>query len=365
MVPLTFAILASLRLNIDPKTLAYELRDGNVLWLRSTPLRVHVNGAWHTQDDTLTRNGPLANETGVDRVLGSYRALTQRWTAGATAVETTWKTYGGESVADSGMVAFESRFPDGATGCASENATVPGGWTGDAGNRPPVLAFPAFNATGGGTSLLEQKQALQVVTWQNNFAYPFSGDPPSALGQGFKGGPMVLVDDALTAAVLAPLDHFKHWTSYQNGSSAWEMGASSELLELPAGFTQRTLLTLGAGVTDSVKRFGDIALALAGTNRSAAIAADRVVNYLGYCAPLTPLNCTTTAVHSRSEHPNRRDGQRRVLLRRRVAAQPERHGRALLHHGGGVRCGEERSRRTESAREVLAVGRLVVRRAHS
>ena len=144
------------------------------------------------------------------------------------------------------------------------------------------------------------------------------------------GGPVVLHDRknltgqaagaaGLSVLLLAPLDHVKHHGSYRNDTlnSAWELGVYSQVrtengsrpitrnghsqrslatvalnalvppgclqvTSLPAGFTHRTLALAGEGVTATVAKYGALAMELAGTNRTAAMAKDVVVNYLGY-----------------------------------------------------------------------------------
>eukprot|EP01047_Picozoa_sp_COSAG01_P042683 COSAG01_NODE_3740_length_5746_cov_2.375421_4_plen_111_part_00 len=86
------------------------------------------------------------------------------------------------------------------------------------------------------------------------------------LGQGMFGGPLVLHDNknltaeptsSLTTLVLAPIDHVKHHGSYRNDTigSAWEMGVYSQVTSLPTGFTHRTLLVAGSGVTATVHKY--------------------------------------------------------------------------------------------------------------
>ena len=62
---------------------------------------------------------------------------------------------------------------------------------------------------------------------------------------------------SLTTLVLAPIDHVKHHGSYRNDTigSAWEMGVYSQVTSLPTGFTHRTLLVAGSGVTATVHKY--------------------------------------------------------------------------------------------------------------
>ena len=162
------------------------------------------------------------------------------------------------------------------------------------------LRFPDdVQVVGNGTS--PGLAALDQLRWQDNFCY-YSHGPAltlhgntseSMLGQGVYGGPIVLHErknltanpyDPLSTLVVAPLDNVKHHGSYRNDTinSAWEMGVYSQVTSLPPGFSHRTLMLAGAGVTATVARYGALAMKVAGTNRSAALAKDVVVNYLGY-----------------------------------------------------------------------------------
>ena len=63
--------------------------------------------------------------------------------------------------------------------------------------------------------------------------------------------------------------------------SAWETGVSSEIRSLPLGFSHRTLLRFGRGVTATVKEWGETVLRLKGTDR-AQTQTDLATNYLSY-----------------------------------------------------------------------------------
>ena len=88
----------------------------------------------------------------------------------------------------------------------------------------------------------------------------------------------------LATLVVAPLDNLKHHGSYRNDTteSSWELGVYSQVTSLPAGFTHRTLMVAGAGVTATMERYGALVQRLAKTNKSEAMSKDRVVNKLGY-----------------------------------------------------------------------------------
>ena len=217
-------------------------------------------------DGSLLREGALARVVRSEPALGSCEVFSQRWRAGATSLETSWLS------CERGA-AFEQRFTDGARGTQGYTASVPGGWTGDHGLAPPIVAFPAFDVV--------PAAALRFVTWASDFCALQQGDLGDPIGRGLLGGPVVLFDDKTLAAVaLAPANHVKHWTSFQNGS-AWELGPSCELEGLPANFSQRTLVASADGPTAAIKRVGDLLLSAAGTNRTNALARDVTVNALG------------------------------------------------------------------------------------
>ena len=61
----------------------------------------------------------------------------------------------------------------------------------------------------------------------------------------------------------------------------WETGVSSEVVNLPEGFTHRTILVAYEGITATVEAWGKAVRAVYGTNRS-MVERDLNVQYLSY-----------------------------------------------------------------------------------
>ena len=273
---------------------SYTVGVNGAVWLYSSPVRAYFQ---HTEYPAPTKVGAAKTCSGADSI-GKFSSSSQLWKAGPIGFTTTVKSY-----AALGAVVFETAVPGGASGTNASVPVVPGGWPGSQGNVKPIVAFPAFatdakavgNGTGAGLAALDQ------LRWEDNFCY-YSHGPAlsmqgnkskSMLGQGMYGGPIVLHERAnitadpsksLTTLILAPLDNVKHHGSYRNDTlnSAWELGVYSQVTTLAPGFLHRTLMLAGAGVTATVERYGKLVMKLAGTNRTAALATDVVVNYLGY-----------------------------------------------------------------------------------
>jgi hypothetical protein len=274
--------------------LSYAVTLDGERWLQSSPVRAYFE---HVEYPSPSRIGNVVVSNGTDEI-GVFQASTQKWTAGSVGFTTAVKVYNELDIA-----VFETTVPGGASGTNSTMPVVPGGWPGTQGNVKPIVSFPAFStsedAVGNGTS--PGLAALDQLRWEDNFCY-FKHGPAfrghgnktqSMLGQGMYGGPVVLhnkknltadVTQKLTTLLFAPLDNVKHHGSYRNDtiSSAWEMGVFSEITSLPPSFSHRTLMVAGAGVTATVQRYGALAMKLAGTDRSASLAKDLVVNKLGY-----------------------------------------------------------------------------------
>eukprot|EP00040_Diaphanoeca_grandis_P034999 m.218963 g.218963 ORF g.218963 m.218963 type:complete len:854 (+) comp33283_c0_seq1:365-2926(+) len=261
-------------------------------WLHSSPLRAYFN---HLEYSSPTKIGTVTSTSGTDAI-GSFSAKTQNWRAGVVDFSTSVKVY---SVL--GVVVFETTVPNGATGTNASIPVVPGGWPGSMGNVKPIVAFPAFATDAKAVMSKTGLASLDQLRWEDNFCY-YSHGPAltrhgntstSMLGQGIFGGPVVLHDrknltadatQSLTTLVLAPLDNVKHHGSYRNDTidSPWELGVYSQVTSLPKLFSHRTVMVAGAGLTSTVQRYGALAMKLAGTNRTAALAKDLVVNDLGY-----------------------------------------------------------------------------------
>eukprot|EP00665_Eupelagonemidae_sp_cell47_P009837 gene9837-7351_t len=228
---------ASTDLRIDfADDASFKLSLGGSTWLESAPIRAFA-GHWRN----LNRTG-ATRSTGTD-TLGAYSCVNVSWASGALVLHTSLKMY-----AD--LAVFVQQLPLGARRTNAYNPVLPGGVKLDAGNYPPVVAFPAF--TGG------RLQTLGYVVWQSRMinvewgVNVTSGPPgtnePLGKGRGLQGlstnGPVVLFDHGMKSLVVAPMDNFKSAVHTSRGAT-WETGISSELTDLPPGFEHRTMLVAG------------------------------------------------------------------------------------------------------------------------
>ena len=152
------------------------------------------------------------------------------------------------------------------------------GGRGNAGAHPPSIAFPSFDTTASG-GLLPQ---LRYATWAGVMVPIKVGaaNVSEALCGLTSSGPVALYDGNHSTIAISPLDNFKS-AVHTASSSAWETGVSSEIRSLPPGFSHRSLLRFGRGVTATVKEWGETVLRLKGTDR-AQTQTDLATNYLSY-----------------------------------------------------------------------------------
>ena len=148
----------------------------------------------------------------------------------------------------------------------------------NAGAHPPSIAFPSFDTTASG-GLLPQ---LRYATWAGVMVPIKVGaaNVSEAICGLTSSGPVALYDGNHSTIAISPLDNFKS-AVHTASSSAWETGVSSEIRSLPPGFSHRTLLRFGRGVTATVKEWGETVLRLKGTDR-AQTQTDLATNYLSY-----------------------------------------------------------------------------------
>jgi hypothetical protein len=93
--------------------------------------------------------------------------------------------------------------------------------------------------------------------------------------------PWLLFDDQANALVISPASHFMVASMFGDGRQQVASGLNRELRNLPAGFTQQTLLALGRGINRTWDQWGHAMLALQGAKRP-RYDADVILKYLGY-----------------------------------------------------------------------------------
>lgn len=93
--------------------------------------------------------------------------------------------------------------------------------------------------------------------------------------------PWLLFDDQANALIVSPASHFMVASMQGNGRTELASGFTSELENLPKGFTQQTLLAFGEGINATWDLWGRTLTGLEGAKRPGN-EADDTLKYLGY-----------------------------------------------------------------------------------
>jgi hypothetical protein len=242
--------------------------DG-ALWLASATPRFFCGG-WRDLGPGKQRKATHGSDA-----LGAFKEQVRTFatTDGGAGVELALKTYGGD------VFVLEQRLRH---GCAHTQASpvpllprdsVETADTNFPGMVSPFLTFPAWNSEDG------DLKDLRYLTWQggNHAIYQWTVQEshghditqPHSDGTfwglaGLSSGPVVLMKEgpnrtALPSAlVVGPLTNPKLATSVIP-EIVWEMGVSSEVTAVPAGFVHRTLLSAAAGPTRAMIKWGGLA----------------------------------------------------------------------------------------------------------
>jgi len=222
---------------------------------------------------SVTSGGGLSAQ--VDAQRGDYRIVSEKpaWTFQGSigvALKNAATSRGHDEVGDYRQVAFEW-----------EAGTMPmSGWIrvydgkplalfsqtcGVAAGLPPA-AFPAFT---------KLPPALHV------FSYGHSNFSPPDFAAGDTSTPWLLFDDNANAFVISPASHFMVASMIGDGRTEVASGFNPQLRDLPAGFTQQTLVTFGQGINRTWDTWSGALLDLLHANRPSNDA-DTVLKYLGY-----------------------------------------------------------------------------------
>jgi hypothetical protein len=180
------------------------------------------------------------NSKGRDE-LGEYRQIAFEWDSGAAPMSGWIRIYDGKALA-----LFSQT-------CGSAS-------------KMPPAAFPSFTSIPG---------ALHVFSYeQNTFSPPsFSASRAST--------PWLLFDDEANACIISPATHFMVASMLGDGRKEVASGFNPALRNLPAGFTQQTLVAFGRGINRTWEAWGAALLGLQHAKRPANDA-DDVLKYLGY-----------------------------------------------------------------------------------
>jgi hypothetical protein len=214
-----------LAVHVDKTSGDYEVSETNPAW--------HFGGSLgQSLSDVKTARGKDAG--------GSYRAISFAWQDGISPMKGEIRIYRKTSVA-----------------VFSETC-------GSAMELPPA-PFPSF------TNVPEE---LHVFSYQQKtFAPPqFAASDCST--------PWLLFDDAANALVISPASHFMVAAMNGDGHHQIASGFNAKLRNLPAGFTQQTILAYGHGINLTWDLWGKSLLALQGGERPGN-EADTILKYFG------------------------------------------------------------------------------------
>ena len=113
------------------------------------------------------------------------------------------------------------------------------------------------------------------------FSYGMQTFAPPQFAASEAGTPWLLFDDRANAFIISPASHFMVASMSGDGRQRMASGFNPRLRDLPAGFTQETLVAFGQGINQTWDLWGQSLLEL-GQARRPSNDADAVLKYLGY-----------------------------------------------------------------------------------
>ena len=195
---------------------------------------------WEFSGKLPSPSAPAGQSQGVD-LLGGYRQVDFSWRDGALPMTGSIRAYEGKP-----LVLF-------------------GETCGPARQNPPA-PFPDFSGLPSG---------LHVLSFQEQ-----SFAPPSF--QAREGStPWLLFDDKAEALLISPASHFAVASLFGDGHTRAASGFNPRLRNLPAGFSQQTLLAFGQGINRTWDLWGQSLNTLRGAKRPANDA-DDLLKYFSY-----------------------------------------------------------------------------------
>jgi len=224
------------------------------------------NGATHTTaDGSLKLDAAPGPISGNDAVLGAYTGYSATFNQGVVGV--TFKLFPAASA-----LLLTQTFPRGlvdmATGSDDDLCT----------------GFPVFGEPD--TDLNDN--ATGFVSWSGGMSPGHTGTWTkdrvgfAALGSQ-SGAPLALFDAARNTVVISPASDFMTAQLAFGRTVGGRLGSgfNGRLTSVPAGWAYDTLIVAGAGVTSTVKAWGDIMLARGGKTRAPA-GSDIIISTLGW-----------------------------------------------------------------------------------
>jgi hypothetical protein len=215
-----------LSVRVDADSGAYEIAEKDPSW--------HFGGnIGRSLTGLNTSSGKDAN--------GAYHQISFAWTFGTSPMSGSIRLYD-----DSPVAVFSE---------TSQNAM-----------ELPPAPFPSFRFL---------PPALHIFSYrQSTFAPPqFRASDGST--------PWLFFDDSANAVIISPASHFMVASMSGDGRRQITSGLNSSLRDLPAGFTQQTIMTFGQGINHTWDLWGDSLRGLQDIKRPDN-QADTVLKYFGY-----------------------------------------------------------------------------------
>ncbi|HVU34824.1 MAG TPA: hypothetical protein VHE61_15430 [Opitutaceae bacterium] len=147
--------------------------------------------------------------------------------------------------------------------------------------RPAVLFLLKTGAPSGSGLPLTFPEFTGVPSGLHRFSYRDAVFSPPSFKAESNGTPWLLFDDRAQAAIVSPADHFMIARLSGDGRSRIASGLNPGVRDLPAGFTQATLLVFGQGINATWDAWGRALQELV-HRKAPANDADAGLRYLGY-----------------------------------------------------------------------------------
>ena len=263
------AALAKVALQVRPDGSYRVTHDGIALDSAQAAFAVRYDGALHsTADGSLKLDAAPAPISGSD-ALGAYTGFALAFNANKFAAS--FKLY-----AALDALLFSQTFPAGLSAMAAAGDSSPA--------NDLSTAFPVF---GPAADKLNNTN-LAFLTWPDCFSTGHTGvwdaSAPAASGlRGTSGTPLVLFSPNGSALIMSPVSGMMTAQIVFAGAvgTALGVGHNGAVTEVPAGWTQESLLVGGGSVNATVMAWGDILLARSGKHRTVA-GTDVVISTLGW-----------------------------------------------------------------------------------
>ena len=261
--------LSQLTLDVKPSG-AYEITypGGITLSSADAAYAVRYNNALHsTADGSLTMDAPPAPTSGSDS-MGTFTGYDVAFNGGVFAAS--FKLYPALDA-----ILFTQSFPQGLTGMAATSDHTP--------HNDLSTAFPVF-----GPPAEQLNTSLAYLTWPECMSTGHTGRFNAAgLGnsglQSNSGTPLALYSPGGQAVMLSPVSGMMTAQVVFAGAVGTALGAGHNAMvtEVPAGWTQETLLVGGSSVNATVMAWGDLLLQRSGKARTPPDA-DLIISTLGW-----------------------------------------------------------------------------------